>query len=557
MTDPTAPPTPPIVPPGAASAIPVAVTEKPRRFRIPLVWIIPLIAALIGLFLAARTYYEQGPTITIEFKTGEGLEPGKTRIKYKDVDVGQITSVALAEDGAHVMATARLAREAAKLLVDDTRFWVVSAKVSGSSVSGLNTLLSGAYVGLDVGKSAEERHHFVGLEAAPVITFDVPGTSYVLQAPSLNSIAIGTPVYYRRIEAGQVTGYKLDEKGRRLEIQIFVKAPYDRFVTTDTRFWNASGVDVKLSADGVQVNTESLTSILAGGLAFVTPESSSDEPAPKNTVFRLFNSREEATRQVSTVVQHYLLRFTESVRGLSVGAPLDFRGIQVGEVSSIHADMRVGASDMGMLVEVVVFPGRMRTRPDASKPTFFGKDSRDKDFREYIDKLIASGLRAQLRSGNLVTGQLYVALDFFPGAKATKVNWSVNPPTMPTQRGSLDELQTTLLRIVAKLDKIPLDEIGKDTHKAIVDLGRTVNDAEALLKRLDGLVATDARETLGEARLAISDARKVLASDAPLQQDLRNTLQELTRAARSMRELTDMLERQPESLLRGKSEEKP
>ncbi|HOB46078.1 MAG TPA: MlaD family protein, partial [Zoogloea sp.] len=219
-------------------ALPVAIVETPRRFRIPLVWIIPLVAALIGLFLAARTYYEQGPTITIQFHTGEGLEPGKTRIKYKDVDVGQIAAVALAEDGSHVVATARLAREASRLLVDDTRFWVVSAKVSGNSVSGLGTLLSGAYVGLDVGKSTEPRRDFVALEAAPAVTFDAPGRVFALQAETIGSINIGTPIYFRRIEAGQVTGFKLDEKGKRVDVQIFIKAPYDRFVTTDSRFWN-------------------------------------------------------------------------------------------------------------------------------------------------------------------------------------------------------------------------------------------------------------------------------------------------------------------------------
>ncbi len=541
----------------APPALPVAAVDKPRRFRIPLVWIIPLVAALIGLFLAARTYYEQGPTITIHFKTGEGLEPGKTRIKFKDVDVGQITGVALDEDGAHVIATAKLAREAARLLVDDTRFWVVSAKVSGSAVSGLDTLLSGAYVGMDAGKSAEERHHFTGLEAAPIITFDIPGRAFVLQAETLGSVGVGTPVYFRRIQAGQVTGFKLGENGRQLDIQVFIKSPYDRFVTTDSRFWNASGVDVKLSADGVQVNTESLASILAGGLAFQTPDGPNDEPAPKDHHFRIFPNRTEALKQPHTTVQNYLLRFTESVRGLSVGAPVDFRGIQVGEVTAIHPDFNSRTTELGLLVEVAIFPGRMQARPRPSNTTFFGKDAGDKDFRAFIDKLIANGLRSQLRSGNLVTGQLYVALDFFPGAKPAKADWSQTPPALPTQRGSLDELQTTLLRIVARLDKLPLDEIGQDTRKAIVGLGRTIDEAEGLVKRLDGLASGDVRDTVVEARAAIADTRKLLASDAPLQQDLRASLQELSRAGQALRHLADTLDRHPEALLRGKPEDKP
>jgi len=240
-----------------------------------------------------------------------------------------------------------------------------------------------------------------------------------------------------------------------------------------------------------------------------------------------------------------------------VGAPVEFRGIQLGEVSAIHADIHKGATDMGLLVEVAIYPGRMQARPDAGQQTFFGKDYRDKDFRDFIDRLVGSGLRAQLRNGNLVTGQLYVALDFFPGAKPGKADWNAKPPRLPTQRGSLDELQTTLLRIVDKLDRLPLNEIGQDTRKAIVGLGRTIDEAEALVKRIDGLANGDVRDTVVEARAAIADTRKLLATDAPLQQDLRASLQELTRAAQALRHLADTLERHPEALLRGKPEEKP
>ena len=343
------------------SSLPTARVDTPRRFRIPLVWVIPLVAALIGVFLALHTWYQQGPDITIRFKTGEGLEAGKTRIKYKDVDVGQIDSVTLAEDGSYVIAGARLARSADHLLVDDTRFWMVSARVSGSAVSGLGTLLSGTYVGLDAGKSAEARREFTALDDAPVVSFDVPGRYFTLHAETLGSIGIGTPVYFRRMQAGQVTGYRLGEHGKRIEVRVFIKAPYDRFVTDDTRFWNAGGVDVKLGADGVQVNTESLTSILAGGLAFLTPADSPDEPAAAERAFRLFATREEAIRRQVDERQHYVLRFTESVRGLSVGAPVDFRGITIGEVIAIQPQLSPASAEISMQVEVSLQPGRLRT----------------------------------------------------------------------------------------------------------------------------------------------------------------------------------------------------
>jgi paraquat-inducible protein B len=546
------------MPEPAPPALPTAVVDPPRRFRIPLVWIIPIVAALIGLFLAARTWYEQGPVVTLQFRTGTGLEPGKTRIKYKDVDVGQISTVRLSADGSHVVATAQMAREAAPLLVEDTRFWVVSAKVSGSAVSGLDTLLSGTYVGMDAGKSSAARRDFVGLEDAPVVSLGVPGRSFALHADTLGSIDVGTPVYFRRIQAGQVTGFKLDDTGQHLDIQVFIKAPYDRFVTIDTRFWNASGIDLKLGAEGLQLNTESATSILAGGLAFETPPGGDTEAAPADHDFRLFSTRTEALKQPSSNAQIWQLRFTETLRGLSVGAPVDFRGIQIGEVVAISPDVDVDAADVGLQVDIAVFPERMQSRKDAAQ------HMSEADFRAFVDRLIKRGLRAQLRNGNLVTGQLYVAMDFFPNAGTAKIDWTGQPPQLPTQRGSLDELQATLGRIAAKIDRLPLDDIAAETRRAIAGLSSAVERTEALMQRLDALASNEVRaavaetqQTMAEARAAVADGRRLLASDAPLQQDLRDSLQELSRAAQSLRHLTDMLERNPEALLRGKPEEKP
>lgn len=538
--------------------LPDAVVDPPGRFRLPLVWIIPLVAALIGLFLAVRTWIEQGPVVTLQFSTGAGLEPGKTRIKFKDVDVGQITRVKLADDGTHVLAEAQMAREVTGLLVDDTRFWVVKPRVSGSAVSGLDTLLSGSYVGMEAGKSAESRRDFVALEDAPVVSLDVPGRRFALHSDTLGSLDVGTPVYFRRVPVGQVTGFGMDEQGRHLDIQVFVKAPYDRFVTVDTRFWNASGVDLKLGADGVQLNTESLTSILAGGLAFETPEDGDAEPAPENQDFRVFASRTEAMKQPGAGAQVWRLRFTDTVRGLSVGAPVDFRGLQIGEVLAIQPDVDVDAADIALDVDIAVYPERMSVRGSTVR------HMNDAELHAFIDRLVARGLRAQLRNGNLVTGQLYVAFDIFPDAGKGGVTWAATPPRLPTQRGSLDELQATLARIAAKLDRLPLDDIAAETRTAIAGLARAVEHTDALMQRLDGLASNEVRaavdemrSTMAEARTAIADGRRLLDSDAPLQQDLRDSLQELSRAAQSMRHLADMLERNPEAVLRGKPEDKP
>lgn len=256
-------------------------------------------------------------------------------------------------------------------------------------------------------------------------------------------------------------------------------------------------------------------------------------------------------KQAHDGVETYVLRFEESVRGLSVGAPVDFRGVALGEVTAIDMDFDDSAAELGMRVTVELYPERFQSRQ--SVPGLgTGKTS-----RQVIDRMVARGLRAQLRSGNLVSGQLYVALDFFPSAKPVKVEWGQTPVGLPTTKASLEELQATLNRILAKLDKLPLEEIGQDTRQAMASLTRAVAQAEVLIRRMDGLVDGELRTTLEEARSALAEGRKLMAADAPLQQDARATLQELTRAAAALRQLADTLERHPEALLRGKPEEKP
>ncbi len=253
---------------------PEAVVKPRSRWRLQLVWLVPLIAVLIGGWLAVQAVLQKGPTITISFKTGEGIEAGKTKIKYKDVDIGVVRSVVLSKDHRGVIASAELAKDATSLLVDDTRFWVVRPRVSGGTVSGLGTLLSGSFIGTDVGTQAKERRDFVGLETPPAVAKDVPGREFVLKSEDMGSLDVGTPVFFRRLQVGQITAYTLDADGNGVTLRVFINAPYDKYVRADTRFWHASGVDVSLDTTGVKVNTQSMVAILIGGIAFQSPPES-------------------------------------------------------------------------------------------------------------------------------------------------------------------------------------------------------------------------------------------------------------------------------------------
>jgi paraquat-inducible protein B len=529
--------------------IPDAVAEPKNRHSLQLVWLIPIVAAIIGGTLAVRTYLQKGPEITITFKTGEGLEAGKTKIKYKDVDVGVVKEITVAKNLENVIVTAELKKETNPYLVKDTRFWVVRPRISGGNVSGLETLMGGSFIRIDVGKSSQSQEDFKGLESPPAFTTNEPGSLFFLHSADLGSLDIGSPIYFRRIKVGQVASYELDKGGTGVTFKVFVAAPYDRFVRTNTRFWNASGIDLTLGASGVKLNTQSLVSILIGGIAFQTMDETGEAPPTgPNTAFTLFATRDDAMKHRDTVRQSYVLIFNESVRGLSVGAPVDFRGVPVGEVTGINLEMDPQTKEIDMMVYIQYYPQRIRSRVIGSIPSL-------KEHETIINKMVGRGLRAQLKSGSLLTGQLFIALDFFPKAPKAKVVWNTNPPQFPTTPGSLVEMQASLTQIMNKIEKLPLQEVVVEVRQAVKTLNHTLKDTDKLVQRFDADLMPEARAALEEARKTLGAAKQTLSPDAPLQNDLRETLRELTQAARALRVFTDYLDRHPESLIRGKQED--
>lgn len=537
--------------------LPEAVAIAKRRRLPQLVWIVPLIAVLIGAWLVANAIAQRGPTVVISFLAAEGIEPGKTRIRYKDVDIGEVKSVALAKDRSHVLVTAQLAKQAEEFLVSDTRFWVVRPRVSGGKISGIGTLLSGAYIGVDVGKSSEESSQFVGLEVAPILTSGLPGRHFVLHAGDIGSLDVGSPIYFRRIQVGEVVALELDKDGGNVTVKAFIHAPYDRYVTARTRFWNASGVDVSLDANGVRLQSQSLAAILLGGIAFETPasEQKADE-APANAAFVLHPDRTLAMKAPDGEPLILTLNFADSIRGLTPGAPVDFRGIVVGEVLSLGVEYEQEREWFHFPVRVALYTERIGLRLRGSG---LGKDANSAaSVRQGLLKAMNErGFRAQLRTGNLLTGQLYIALDFFPNLQKNHIDWSKAPRELPTVRGNFEELQVSLAKVLAKLEKMPLDEIGADLRNLLKTVDHSVSSIDKLAQRIDGEVAPEITAGIKDLRATLATLDRLLAVDSPLQQEARDALREIGRAAQSLRTLSDTLERQPEALIRGKTEEKP
>ena len=533
------------------TSVPQAAAVPKKRRRLSVVWIIPILAAVVALGIAVERFLSQGPTITIVFKTAEGIEAGKTFIKYKDVNVGQVTKVKLSEDFQKVVVTAKIDKSAEGLIVEDAKFWIEQPRVTLSGISGIGTLLSGNFIALEVGKSAEKRRDFIGLDVPPAITLDQPGRQYVLQADELGSVGIGSPLYYRRLNVGQVIGYDLAEDGRTVNISVFVNAPYDKYVTMNTRFWQASGIDVTLGANGLSVETQSLLSVLIGGIAFETPPTSQEmKPVAAKTAFPLYGSRTAAVAKHEPMVASYVLYFTESLRGLNVGAPVTYLGLPVGEVTAIGFEYDEATDRIRPRVDIALYPARFAAY--VKKSAVLEERIKSEIKRHgVIQKMVDRGIRAQLRSGSLVTGQLYVAFDRFPNAPKAKVDWTKEPPELPVMPGGLQDLENKINSVLAKIDKVPFEAIGEDLKKLLV----TIDQA---MKRLDEEVTPGLKASLEEFKRVLENTDATLVGkDAPAQQELREALQEIARAARAIRVLTEYLERNPDALIRGKTQEKP
>ena len=546
--------------------VPEATHVPRKRARVAVVWIVPFVAALVGVGIVVQQYLNEGPTIRISFLAAEGIEPGKTFIKYKDVDIGKVTDVVLSKDYSRIIVTAKMEKHAKGLLGEDSRFWIVKPRITLGGVSGIGTLLSGKYIGMEPGKSGKPHRVFVGLEVPPPLTGGLAGREFLLRAGTLGSLGIGSPIFYRRLNVGRVIGYDLAPDGKSVGIKIFLNAPYDGYITSDTRFWESSGIRASMGSGGFSLQTESVLSILVGGIVFETPPSATTgKPAPAKSVFPLFGDRDAAMAPPMSESERYVLYFNESLQGLSVGAPVTILGLPVGEVTAVGLDYVPETHGIRTRVEILTYQYRFLRhlgKVDAAAMEIMSLEERNKIMQRLVEE---KGLRAQLRTGNLISGQRYVALDYFPDAPKARINRAKDPPIFPVNPGKLENIELQLKSILAKVEKMPLEEIGKDLKKTLAALDSTLQSADRTLTRVDVETLPEAKKTLEELRRAVATADRLLSGtdntllgpDAPAQHELRDALQEVARAARAIRVLADYLERNPESLLRGKHKENP
>ena len=521
------------------------------RWSVSLVWIVPIVAMLVGISLVVHNRMQAGPVITITFKTGEGLTANKTEVKYRNVVIGHVAAVELSEDEKTVVATVNLAKRAVNFTRRDAKFWVVRPRIGAGGVSGVDTLLSGDFIGADSGTSDEKVDAFVGLEVPPPITYGEPGKRFTLHTRNLASLDIGSPVYYRKIPVGQVVAYALARDGKGVDIEVFVKAPNDTFVTADTRFWNASGIDIGVGANGFTVKTESLSSVLVGGIAFGAPEYSPDSAQVEaGHRFDLMADEQVALAPPPGKAQYMSLRFDQALRGLKVDAPVEFQGVEIGKVVSVNLDFDLKTASFPIMVGIVIYPqslGQAHTR----MLELLNHDPNDEQGTiAIIENFVKHGLRAQARTGNVLTGQLYISLDFYP--KAEKVAFDVNarPIKLPTIPGSLDQLQAQLQTMVEKISKLPLDRIAGN-------LDSSLNELRVSLGQFSARTLPAIQTSLADVSKTLKAANSALSADSPERERLGEAIDELGRTSRSLRDLSDYLSRHPESLIRGRPKNAP
>jgi len=537
-------------PPLAAPDMPQPRVVQARRWHLSLVWLVPAVAIAVAASMLIRTVFLTGPRIEVEFASADGVEAGKTEVRYKEVVIGKVTSVSLRDDRKRVMVGVQLDRSAASFAVEDTTFWVVRPRIGTAGVSGLGTLFSGAYIATDSGVSNSSRSEFAGLEAPPLVLRGEPGSIFVLKADDLGSLDVGSPVYHRRTHVGRVVGYTLDSERDELSVKMFIEAPFQKLVTRQSHFWNASGIDLTINANGLTLNTQTLASVLAGGLAFENPPGvKPGPPAPENTVFTLYDDRRSALAPPDGTVVPMRMVFEQSVRGLSEGAAIDLLGIEIGKVRSVALQYDAQRKRYPAEVLADVYPLRLGGLRNALLAETAGADD-----AEVMRRLIGNGLRAQLRTGNLLTGQLYVALDFIPSTSRTLPSGVAGVVTIPTSPGTLSEIQPQIADIVSKVSKIPFDEIGQDLRKTLAGANAAIGQLTPEAQR----ALAEVQRTLTKAQGSLDSVdRNVTDPNAPVQRSVEETMVELQRTAKALRVLADYLQQHPESLLRGKPADAP
>lgn len=512
------------------------------RTRVSVIWLVPIIAALLGLSLVIYTYMTEGPEITITLNTAAGIEPGKTKIKALNVELGIVESVELTTDMKRVNVKARLGRFAVPLLREDTQFWVVRPRVGPGGISGLGTLLSGSYIRLAAGTGSAGRRDFKGLDNPPATPAGSPGLKLYLSSERAGSVSAGDPVMYRGYQVGQVDSGDFDLEAQRISYEIFIDEPYDALISANTRFWNASGIAFDASADGIKLEFGSLQTLLVGGVAFDLPDGVLPGlPAEDGDQFDLYPNQASTEQKVYKAYVEYVVSFAQSLRGLRPGAPVEHRGVQIGAVQRVliadwvQDDLTRAADSIPVLIRLE--PGRF-SLPDDEKGV--------SNLKEAVPQGVMRGLRATLQTGNLLTGSSLVAIDFYPEAGSASLGEFAGYPEIPTLPGGIGRLQQQVGQLLSKLNALPIEPALQDLDAMLVAVRETLESIQVLTTNpATQAIPASINTTLQELNSLLDG----LSPDSESGERLHRLLGDLNQTMHNLESLTRTLSAKPNAII--------
>lgn len=525
-----------------------------RRLRLSPVWLVPLGAVFIGCWLLYQNIATRGPEITLQLKTAEGLEKGKTAVKVLNVDVGTVRNVHLNKNYDGAIAEIRMQPDMEKLLVEDTKFWVVKPRVGRQGISGLGTIISGAYIQMRPGKSTKPAHTFTVLEKPPPTRTDAPGITLELISKGDDSVSVGDPVVYKGESVGQIETTDFDVTTQEVRYRIFVKSPYNKLINKNTKFWLRSGIDVQFTSRGVEAQIGNLQAILAGGVTFDTPKHAKPGPrAANNAMFALFPSRHKAEESQYDENLEYIVLFKDSVRNLNAGASVEFNGVQVGVVEEVPF---FNKSINLETLKAYKTPVLIKYQPQRLLPAF--KDDSPEEFRQRLNKLFDRGLRATIKTANLLTGAMFVDLKFDPKTKFTDPRKVGKYDVFPSAPGGFATLQDKFNKLLDKINGLPIKSLLTDLQSSLRSTDKTMDEAQKTLSSLNRILNDDAVQQLpSELQSTLHEVRNTLRSlqqGNPAYDNLNRSLQKLNRVLDDLQPLTQTLRKDPNALIFGKDQ---
>jgi paraquat-inducible protein B len=533
-------------------AIPQA---QQRRRWFSWVWVVPLLAVAVVAGLAIRAFADRGPLITISFTDAEGVEAGDTKIRHKDVILGTGESLYLNSEMSRVFVRARMRRSVTDHLTSDARFWIVRPRVGIGGISGLSTLVSGSYIEMYPGSSnSPAQRSFVGLEDPPALTPDVPGRSFTLHTNDLGSLAAGSPLNYRGIPVGEVEGYQLDASGKQINVYAFVRSPFEKYVTSQSRFWNSGGIDLAVGVQGLRFRASSWQQLISGGVSFDTPDTALDATeSPAGTAFRLYESQYDAQHDPHGATLRYRVSFPGGVGEIGPGTSVQLQGADIGQITESHLQYDDESQSIITRAIVQIDPSDIEIvhRRSGREPDTGADPVRALGAR--IEKLVAKGLRAHLVSANFLTSSKVVSLDIVPEAPPAHIRQVDGMAELPST--ATTDLATILASVQSVLKHVDKATAGPALGHAISELDRTLTHLDQVTGEIEPQIKPimqSLRDTAEAAQRTLQSANNVLGTSAASGADLPRLIRELTDSARSLRDLADYLGRHPESLLRGR-----